>query len=78
MPEYHEGMNVVLKNALDLMEFDEFAGKLWGLVGVPGNKRAQPMPSPENPAAIKPQTYCGPAGIESSGLTRSPLRCNSK
>jgi len=35
-PEYHGGVSGVLKNALDLMGFDEFEGKLLGLVGVSG------------------------------------------
>jgi FMN reductase len=35
-PEYHGGFSGVLKNALDLMGFDEFEGKLIGLVGVSG------------------------------------------
>ena len=33
-PEYHGGYSGVLKNALDLMGFDEFEGKMVGLVGV--------------------------------------------
>jgi FMN reductase len=33
-PEYHGGYSGVLKNALDLMGFDEFEGKMLGLVGV--------------------------------------------
>ena len=35
-PEYHGGMSGVLKNALDLMGFDEFEGKIVGLVSVSG------------------------------------------
>jgi FMN reductase len=35
-PEYHAGMSGVLKNALDLTGFDEFEGKMIGLVGVAG------------------------------------------
>src|ERR1039457_1349845 len=35
-PEYHGGSSGVLKNALDLMGFDEFEGKMIGLVGVSG------------------------------------------
>lgn len=35
-PEYHGGYSGVLKNALDLMGFDEFSGKMVGLVGVSG------------------------------------------
>ena len=35
-PEYHGGVSGVLKNALDLMGFDEFRGKMIGLVGVSG------------------------------------------
>ena len=35
-PEYHGGYSGVLKNALDLMGFDEFQGKMIGLVGVSG------------------------------------------
>ena len=37
-PEYHSSFSGVLKNALDLMGFDEFEGKLVGLVGVSGGK----------------------------------------
>jgi FMN reductase len=37
-PEYHGGYSGVLKNALDLMGFDEFEGKMLGLVGVSGGK----------------------------------------
>lgn len=35
-PEYHASYSGVLKNALDLMGFDEFGGKVVGLVGVSG------------------------------------------
>lgn len=35
-PEYHGGVSGVLKNALDLMGFKEFQGKVIGLVGVAG------------------------------------------
>src|SRR6476659_9536670 len=35
-PEYHGSLSGVLKNALDLMGFDEFEGKMVGLVGVSG------------------------------------------
>ena len=37
-PEYHGSFSGVLKNALDLMGFEEFEGKLVGLVGVSGGK----------------------------------------
>ena len=37
-PEYHSGYSGVLKNALDLMGFDEFEGKMLGLVGVSGGR----------------------------------------
>jgi FMN reductase len=33
-PEYHGSLSGVLKNALYLMGFDEFEGKMIGLVGV--------------------------------------------
>lgn len=35
-PEYHNSMSGVLKNALDLMGFAEFEGKMIGLVSVSG------------------------------------------
>ncbi len=35
-PEYHGGLSGVLKNALDLMTFDELEGKVIGLIGVSG------------------------------------------
>ncbi len=35
-PDYHGSFSGVLKNALDLMGFQEFAGKVVGLVGVAG------------------------------------------
>jgi len=35
-PEYHGSFSGVLKNALDLMGFEEFAGKIVGLIGVAG------------------------------------------
>ena len=35
-PDYHGSYSGVLKNALDLMGFDEFGGKVMGLVGVAG------------------------------------------
>ncbi len=35
-PEYHGSFSGVLKNALDLMGFDEMGGKMIGLVGVAG------------------------------------------
>ena len=37
-PEYHGSFSGVLKNALDLMGFQEFEGKMMGLVGVSGGK----------------------------------------
>ncbi|MEJ2194844.1 MAG: NAD(P)H-dependent oxidoreductase [Ignavibacteriaceae bacterium] len=37
-PEYHAGFSGVLKNALDLMGFTEFEGKMIGLIGVSGGK----------------------------------------
>ncbi len=37
-PEYHGGISGVLKNALDLMGFEEFEGKMIGLVGVSGGR----------------------------------------
>jgi NAD(P)H-dependent FMN reductase len=37
-PEYHGGYSGVLKNALDLMGFDEFEGKMLGLIGVSGGR----------------------------------------
>jgi NAD(P)H-dependent FMN reductase len=36
-PEYHGSYSGVLKNALDLMGFDEFEGKMLGLIGVAGS-----------------------------------------
>lgn len=38
-PVYHGGISGVLKNAVDLMGFDEFEGKMMGLVGVSGGKK---------------------------------------
>jgi NAD(P)H-dependent FMN reductase len=35
-PEYHGSFSGVLKNALDLLGFDEFTGKMIGLVGTSG------------------------------------------
>jgi NAD(P)H-dependent FMN reductase len=37
-PEYHASFSGVLKNALDLMGFEEFEGKMIGLVGVSGGR----------------------------------------
>lgn len=37
-PEYHGSFSGVLKHALDLMGFDEFEGKLIGMVGVAGGR----------------------------------------
>lgn len=37
-PEYHGSYSGVLKNALDLMGFDEFEDKMIGLVGVSGGR----------------------------------------
>ena len=35
-PEYHGSISGVLKNALDLMGFDQFGGKMIGVIGVSG------------------------------------------
>ena len=37
-PEYHGGFSGVIKNALDLMGFEEFEGKMLGLIGVSGGR----------------------------------------
>ena len=37
-PEYHGGVSGVLKNALDLLSFDELSGKVTGLVSVLGGQ----------------------------------------
>lgn len=37
-PEYHGSFSGVLKNAIDLMGFEEFEGKMVGLVGVSGGR----------------------------------------
>jgi FMN reductase len=37
-PEYHGSMSGVLKNALDLMGFDELSGKVMGLISVLGGQ----------------------------------------
>ncbi|NKB66575.1 MAG: hypothetical protein GKR89_05905 [Candidatus Latescibacteria bacterium] len=37
-PEYHGSFSGVLKNALDLMGFDQWEGKMVGLVGVSGGR----------------------------------------
>jgi NAD(P)H-dependent FMN reductase len=37
-PEYHGSFSGVLKNAMDLMGFEEFEGKMLGLVGVSGGR----------------------------------------
>jgi NAD(P)H-dependent FMN reductase len=37
-PEYHGSYSGVLKNALDLLGFEEFEGKMVGLVGVSGGR----------------------------------------
>jgi NAD(P)H-dependent FMN reductase len=37
-PEYHGGFSGVLKNAIDLMGFAQFEGKMLGLIGVSGGK----------------------------------------
>ena len=37
-PEYHSSLSGVLKNALDLMSFDEFEGKMIGLIGLSGGR----------------------------------------
>ncbi|MEL6824204.1 MAG: NAD(P)H-dependent oxidoreductase [Calditrichota bacterium] len=37
-PEYHGGISGVLKNAMDLMGFKEFEGKMLGLLGVSGGQ----------------------------------------
>ena len=39
-PEYHGNLSGVLKNALDLMGFEEIEGKMIGLVGVSAARRA--------------------------------------
>lgn len=37
-PEYHGGVSGVLKNALDLLSFDELSGKVTGLISVLGGQ----------------------------------------
>jgi FMN reductase len=37
-PEYHGGVSGVLKNALDLMSFDQMSGKVTGLISVLGGQ----------------------------------------
>ena len=37
-PEYHGSFSGVLKNSLDLMGFEQFQGKMVGLVGVSGGR----------------------------------------
>jgi len=37
-PEYHGGVSGVLKNALDLMSFDQLSGKVTGLISVLGGQ----------------------------------------
>ncbi len=37
-PEYHGGISGVIKNALDLMSFDELSGKVAGLISVLGGQ----------------------------------------
>jgi NAD(P)H-dependent FMN reductase len=37
-PEYHGSVSGVIKNALDLMGFEEFEGKMIGLVGISGGR----------------------------------------
>lgn len=37
-PEYHGGVSGVLKNALDLMSFDQLSGKVAGLISVLGGQ----------------------------------------
>jgi len=37
-PEYHGSFSGVLKNALDLLGFDEFEGKMIGLLGISGGR----------------------------------------
>ncbi len=38
-PEYHGGCSGVIKNALDLMGFEQFEGKMIGIVGVAGGQQ---------------------------------------
>jgi FMN reductase len=37
-PEYHSSFSGILKHALDLMGFEQFEGKIIGLIGVSGGK----------------------------------------
>ena len=61
-PEYHGGLSGVLKNAMDLMGFDEFQGKMVGLVGVSGGG-AGSLQCPGYPANHWP----GPARLGDTG-----------
>ena len=65
-PEYHGGVSGVLKNALDLMGFEELEGKMLGLVGVSGGALG----------AVHASATCEPSAVRfTPGLfpTRSPF-----
>ncbi len=74
-PEYHASFSGVLKNALDLMGFDEFEGKMLGLVGVSGG-RLGAINALEQPAHGWPRAArMGDPGAGVGGRGPPGLRC---
>ena len=64
-PEYHGGYSGVLKNALDLMGFEEFEGKMLGLVGVSGGGMGAF-------GAMNNRSYWDPGSFETSSSMSEP------
>ena len=73
-PEYHSGYSGVLKNALDMMGFEEFEGKMLGLIGVSGGGWA---PSEQCTACGMSDAHCTRGSFPSRRVCPKRGRCST-